>query len=344
MSQVIFSKSQTYNSKLIIIDGFSGSGKILIADLLKAVYGTELYKWELSFDYIPILYSLKGIKKSAAFSTIKTIFDEITYNLVIGREVNIKKSDFSSALSHPKRFSYLKSILEISKKKDNEIVNEISPNMHIPIIVHMSTFNNNFYEEVFNNKLKIIYTLRDPLFLIETYSSYIHRISEDPREFTVKLNYKNVDLPWFSQGWEEEYLKVNNTEKTIKLLKICFNLLTKKLISNKNKFHKLIFFEEIIKQPDPILHDMIRFLDLDYSEKLLKKIKKKNKIPRKNDNIVDGYWKRYTFGNVSRKGEGAEKLLKRTKSKVSKYYFNELQELRNEYFKFKKLYSILDKP
>ena len=72
MSKVTFSKSVNYSSKPILIDGFSGSGKILVADLIKAIYETELYKWELSFDYIPILYSLKGIKKSAASSTIKT--------------------------------------------------------------------------------------------------------------------------------------------------------------------------------------------------------------------------------------------------------------------------------
>ena len=163
---------------------------------------------ELSFDYIPILYSLKGIRKSAASSTIKTIFDEITYNLVIGREVNIRKSDFSSAFSHPKMFSYLKSILEITIKDDSYIKNEIAPNMNIPFIVHMSTFNNHFYEEVFPNKLKLLYALRDPLFLIETYGSYLDRISEDPREFTVKIKYMNIDLPWFTLGWEEEYLRV----------------------------------------------------------------------------------------------------------------------------------------
>ena len=112
----------------------------------------------------------------------------------------------------------------------------------------MSTFNNDFYEQVFPNKLKIIYTLRDPLFLIETYSSYIHRISEDPREFTVKIKYKNFDFIWFSLGWEEEYLKVNNTEKTIKLLRICFNLLSEKIISSKNKFYKLIFLRKLLKK------------------------------------------------------------------------------------------------
>ena len=344
MSKIIFSKSVNYCSKPILIDGFSGSGKILVADLLKAIDETELYKWELSFDYIPILYSLNGIRKAAASSTIKTIFDEITYNLVIGREINIRKSDFSSVFSHPKKFSYLKSILEINKKNDHYIRNEIAPNMNIPLIVHMSTFNNHFYEEVFQNKLKLIYTFRDPLFLIETYSSYLDRISEDPREFTVKIKYMNIDLPWFSIGWEEEYLSVNNTEKSIRLLQICFNILSKKIISNKykNQFYKLIFFEEIIKYTDLIFEDLILFLGLNYSKKLFQKIKRKNKVPRTNNKIVDGYWKRYTFGGLSREGEGEEKLLERTKSQVSPYYFNLLKDLRYKYFNFKETHSIIN--
>ena len=95
---LFFSKSINY-IKTYIISWIFRYRKITFADLLKAVYRTELYKWELSFDYFPILYSLKGIKKSAAFSTIKTIFDEITYNLIIGREINIKNFLFSSVTS-----------------------------------------------------------------------------------------------------------------------------------------------------------------------------------------------------------------------------------------------------
>ena len=60
---ISFSKNSKYKSNPIIIDGFSGSGKILIAELLKAVNSTEISKWELSYDYIPILYSFGNIEK-----------------------------------------------------------------------------------------------------------------------------------------------------------------------------------------------------------------------------------------------------------------------------------------
>ena len=43
--EISFSKNSKYKSNHIIIDGFSGSGKILIAELLKAVKSTEISKW-----------------------------------------------------------------------------------------------------------------------------------------------------------------------------------------------------------------------------------------------------------------------------------------------------------
>ena len=84
MNNINFSKSSKYSSRPIIIDGFSGSGKILVAELLKAVSNTEISKWELSFDYLPILYSFGSINKASAISTLRTIFDEI-YKININR-------------------------------------------------------------------------------------------------------------------------------------------------------------------------------------------------------------------------------------------------------------------
>ena len=115
MGKVVFTKNKNYNSNLILIDGFSGSGKILIAELLKAIKDTEVTKWVLSFDYLPILFSLGSMKKDAAKSLLRTIFDEITYNMSIGRELNFRVKDLTSALGHPKKFEYIKS--HVSYKK-----------------------------------------------------------------------------------------------------------------------------------------------------------------------------------------------------------------------------------
>lgn len=339
MSKVIFTKNKSYNSNLIIIDGFSGSGKILMAELLKAINHTEITKWELSFDYLPILFSLGSIEKEAAKSLLRTIFDEITYTMSIGRELNLRTKDLLSALGHPKKFNYIKSIF---RQEPNDILFEknVAPRMNIPIIVHLSTFNNYLIEETFGKNSKIFYSLRDPLYILETYSSYLNRINNDPREFTPKISYKNTELPWYALNWEEEYCKVNNTEKSIIIIEKCFELIEKKLNSSEfNQQYKLIFFEDIVTNTDHIFSTIVNFLNLDYKNNILKKIKIKNKIPRKNMNIVEGFWKRYTTNNISRDGDSENKILKRTKSLIHKSYYEKLLVLREKYYKFKELYN-----
>ena len=178
--------------------------------------------------------------------------------------------------------------------------------------------------------------LLEYLYILETYSSYLHRIETDPREFTPKYNFNGSDLPWFANGWEEEYSKINQTEKSIVLIEKCFDHLCKKLGSTQNnKKYKVIFFEDIILKTDDKCKEIAEFLNLDYKIDLLGKIKKKNKLPRNNNNVVEGFWKRYTANNISRDGENEENILHRTKGMINKYYFEKLQNLRNTYFDFK---------
>ncbi len=335
MVKVNFSKSSIYNSKPIIIDGFSGSGKILISELLKAFKNTEISTWNVSFDYMPILYSFEKIEKEAAKSTLRTIFDRITYYISIGRNLNWRIKDLSFAFDHPKKLSYLKKLF-LNVPNDDFIIEKVAPKMKLPFIVHMSTFNNYLLEDTFGEDIRIFYTLRDPLFILETYSSYLHRIETDPREFTPKYSFNGLDLPWFAYDWEEEYLSINQTEKSITLIEKCFDHLYKKLGSNINdKKYKVIFFEDIVLKTDDKCKEIAEFLNLGYKDRIMSKIKKKNKLPRNNINVVEGFWKRYTTNNISRDGENEEDILKRTEEMVNKFYFEKLHNLRDRYFSFK---------
>ena len=337
MNKVNFSKKNSYLSNIILIDGFSGSGKILIAELLKALKDTEIARVEGAFDYLPIMYSLGQINKSAANAYLKTRFDMLTYYMIIGREINLRKKDLTFALDHPNKMNYLKRLIS-NTPLDSCIEKDIAPTKNFPYMVHMATFNNTLLEECFNKRIKIIYTLRDPLYILETYSSYMDRIGYDPREFTPKICYKSHDLPWYSIGWEDEFLAINNTERSIVLINKCLEMLLEKLNSDRNKenYH-LVFFEDITINTDHYFMKIKKFLNLDYSSRELIKRKKKNKIPRLNTNIKEGFWKRYTTNNESRSGYNETMLLERNKDLASSFYFEELLKLRKKYFSLKNL-------
>ena len=56
-----------------------------------------------------------------------------------------------------------------------------------------------------------------------------------------------------------------------------------------NSQYKLIFFEDIILDTDQKFEEIAKFLDLEFSRKVLKNIKIKNKLPRKNTQVVEGF-------------------------------------------------------
>ena len=80
-------------------------------------------------------------------------------------------------------------------------------------------------------------------------------------------------------------------------------------------------------------------MGLKYNKEIYKRIKIKNKLPRKNSNVVEGFWKRYTIGNVSRAGDGEVEILERTRKLVNKHYFDKLLILRENYFAFREKYN-----
>ena len=338
MTKNYFSKNKNYDSKLVIIDGFSGSGKILVAELLKAIKNIEIVKLETSFDHLPIIYSFGDIEKFAAQEYLKTIFDKHTYYTNIGREINLRRKDLTFALNHPNKLHYLISLLR-RPKEDNLIVERLTPKQIFPFMVHMSTFNNILFEETFNN-LNIIYILRDPVFILETYSSYLGRIDTDPREFTPKINFKGNEIPWYANEWAEEYLKINNTEKSIVLIEKCLDMLIDKFEKNiYRNIYKIIFFEDLISKTDKKFFEIESIFNQGYYKNYLSYIKKKNKVPRSSNQVIEGFWKRYTFNNESRHGDNEKKILKRLKSSVSKKYFKKLLDLREKYNHIKSKYS-----
>ena len=114
------------------------------------------------------------------------------------------------------------------------------------------------------------------------------------------------------------------------------------LIGNLIKYR--VFFKEdlvIVTASDKYFYEITDFLKLSFDEKYYKKIKIRNKLPRKNNDVLEGFWKRYTTNNVSREGDKDETILKRTKDLIKDTYFKKLLLLRDKYFQFKKEFGNL---
>tara|TARA_Y100001968_G_scaffold325275_1_gene366236 strand:+ start:574 stop:1638 length:1065 start_codon:yes stop_codon:yes gene_type:complete len=339
-----FSKEVNYTSRLLIVTGYSGSGKTLTIELLKAIENIQTYRIDLLFDHLPILHSLGKIETSSAKSLIKQRFDQIIYNNFIGRELNLRVNDLTFALNHPNYLNYIKSIFSNSTK-DDLIESKFAPESLIPILTHESSFNNSFLEECFQDKISMVYCLRDPLFCVDNYAHYISRIVSDPRENTPKIIYRNIEYPWYAIDCLNEFDVANETEKSIISLKYFLESLEIKLkgiTSRGNNISKIIFFEEISMNTDMVFYDLINFLKCSINNRRYKKIKRLNKVPRNSNKVIDGYWSKVKNTTTTQSGDDDEILLTRIKGQVKEKYFEELNELRITYFRLRDHFSIFN--
>ena len=91
------------------------------------------------------------------------------------------------------------------------------------------------------------------------------------------------------------------------LIEKCFELLVKKLeINSKSNIYKVLFFEDLVCKTDKRFFELESIFNQGYYENYFNHIKKKNKVPRITNQVVEGFWKRYTFNNESRAGDNEQ--------------------------------------
>ena len=282
-------KEHCFESTLLTIDGISGSGKLLLSELTKAIDISEAWSHDYIFDAVPVMAEHLN---SDVGALLKTRLDELTYNYTISRGINFRPSDQSCVYRSPRFLRYFRRAL--SGAVDGEDLKAKTQNMLIPIMVHMSSFKNETMESVFKDRVKMAYVIRNPLLCIQHWVSYVDRIGVDPREFTPHYMYNNVGLPWYINDWEDEYVTGTALDKTIISIFCLMRMLNQKL-DTTNGTYFLTSFEDLIMQPESCLKRLRNYIGKGkINENHYSKIARINKIPRKSDRLIKGYWKHYS--------------------------------------------------
>jgi hypothetical protein len=332
-----FVKKNQLSSELLIIDGMWGVGKSIITNLLSAFDRMECWRMDFSFDYIPQLYGEGSITEDAATSLLVNIFDGITRDMSISRSVNFRFKDATSVLKHPKKYDY---ILRMFKNDTNISYKEICEDgMIIPIATHLALSNNDLFLRALGKRCKIIRCVRNPLFMVEHWADYIGRCKADPMEFTLKIKHNMANVPFFAEGWEDEYLKSNNFEKSIESIARLTERYDNSFHFMKKKYGKEsileVSYEDSVKDTDRIMNLISKFIGSDINYKNYKKAKKKERVPRLSIYSGPGYasqnWKK-PAENMSDKNI-IKKKLDFLKNKVRPEYYNKLLSLISDYEK-----------
>lgn len=200
---------KSYENKILGVSGFTRSGKAMMMNLLSTFKNVEKSSYDVLLEQIYYLHKLKKINYEAAEYLLKKNFNINLFENSIGRNVNYKINDFSSAYNFCKPSLYLDRSKSLVKKKNN-----ISKKYLYQIMLH---FGLNSCDLLFSslNSLRIIEMYKNPLEIVFSWikKGYGQDIYKRPNTYLTTIKYNKNVLPLFAYGWEKQFLKMNQYEK-----------------------------------------------------------------------------------------------------------------------------------
>lgn len=301
---------------LLIIEGVTRSGKFLLANILNGLEDIEPAQYSVLLEEIPLLTTLGKIEPDTASELLRCEIDSRCYELLIGRNLNIRKSDKSSIYNNPN----YRQILARSGHPDKDFImkNFKTRKPYSPFILHESMTNLNIYFKTFP-KMKCISIARNPVDL--AYSWYKRGLGKrwgtDPILFQIPFAKQtgNGIFPWFANGLEDLYLKSSEIDRAI-LSIMSLTRMAQKSYENLSPDIKkrilIVSFESLISSPKSEIERISKFLGKKVLPQM-KAILKQEKLP------------------VKELKTKQEEKLKEIKTLANKKYLEELLDLPTKF-------------
>ena len=276
----------------VFVIGSTRSGKIILSRILSSLERTNKIEVDYLSEHFPALEKMGHISEDACKVLLRYAIYLKIYNNFLGREMNLKLSDYTSIWNNPKVSENIEKlfggeVLNNDGKYTNDpkdIYEKIkSKNSIFHLMVHYELNHIFTYLNAFPTA-KFIYMKRHPVDLIHSWikKGYNEEIWSHYNVSCPIYIYDNQNVPYYAYGWEDEFLKLNSIEKIVHI--ICkqsqISNEYEKNISHDNKKRIMkIEFDEIVQEPDINVKNICSFLKTETTDDT-KDIFHKENIPR----------------------------------------------------------------
>ena len=284
MNSINYFPLNRISKNIILIDGISRTGKLLLGSLIASFDKMEHLEMGENFEYLLPAVKLKKIDINFANSYLNNYLNQLIYNKYISRNVNFRPNDRTGVgtSKNPKiYYDRLKlaegdQVIKLIKKQKN----------YLPLITHDIAINLDILKKMKMN-FKIIEILRNPVDTV--YSWYKRglgdRYANDQRIFTLLIKKNNKKYPWYNSLNGYSHKKYNSCEKCVEHvinLNENSNLNLKK--NSLNKEILITTYEALTTNTNKELKKISKFLGTKINKKTLEFIKREN-LPLKNNSL-----------------------------------------------------------
>jgi hypothetical protein len=311
--QVEVGRNTQLVDQIVFVDGLSGTGKTMMGPILSSFDRMEVQRFDHIHEYICGLSYLGRMEEDAAVSLIRIYVDLACYNVMIGRETNFRWKDLSGVLSNPRGWRYLKRLFQpdgdavMDRIKQTRPILQIHSHQLLGISERLFT--------ALGKRLTLVEMVRHPLYLLSHWYSCIDRLAVDPRVFMLSINHDGATIPWFTKGWEAEFVASNKMDRVIRLIYRLSQQVHETLDAMDEETRQqvmMIPFERFVVDPWPYLHDFEGRLDTAATSSTTKAMRKQ-KVPRKltTDGRDLAIYRRYNWESPPKDGNEGDELQKR---------------------------------
>lgn len=278
-------KSSSFNSPVVIINGFNGSGKTLISPIVASLPKVELMSFIYPVEWASALLYSEDLTVDGYKELIKMIIDETIYNQQMSRSVNFRPSDLSSVFKSSKKLTYLKRLL---KNGDDAVVPLIKKNDPISCFVtcHLLPIYPTI-SEALEKRLIFIETVRDPLLMYEQLSILGENILnvKSEKDFTFRAFSGEASRTYLDFYADNEVFKneskLTKEENLVNYIYRMFEFYFEYRMDKSQFKSKLLFipFEDFVIKPRDWIKIITDELGVDIDNKTEIEMKKQ-KVPR----------------------------------------------------------------
>ena len=271
-------KIQYYPLKLItknvvLIDGISRTGKLLLGSLICSFNKMEHLEFGEIFEHLLPAVKFQKVDKKFAKAFIHNYLNQLIYNKYISRNVNFRPNDRTGIMQSRNPKIYIDRLKNNDGDKVVKLIKSKKP--FIPIVTHDLSVNFDILKKL-NLNFKIVEILRSPIEMV--YSWYkrglVKRYGNDQRIFTLLINKKNIICPWYNALVKQEIKKQNECDKCITLVSILIRESIPKIKQMKNIY--LTSYNLITQDTKNELFKISKFLRVKTNNKTKKFIRREN--------------------------------------------------------------------
>ena len=279
LTKIVRQKQLT--EKIVIVDGQPGCGKTMLSPIIASLERVELLSYAFEVEFICRLFHLNKIDSDAAVAMVRMLVDHKLYQTMMGRDTNFRYSDLSSVFQDANPWRYFQRIFQKGDMVIPERIKNERPILNLTTHDLLSMSDPILYG--LGEEVVFVEVVRHPLYMVRQQQLNMERLVDSARDVQLNIEYQGRQLPYFSLGWEEQFLKANTMEQAI----YCIEKTTRassekrKIWVEKNQISIItIPFEKFVLDPWSYLKEIEKKLETKIGPRTNKVMKKQN-VPRK---------------------------------------------------------------